>query len=544
LLGSAPPSGQVLVNGEVIRRSPAGYFAPTVALDLGVNTIVVSRGEERLSIRVIRLPAIDMPSGDVAIVPGSLYPDAPETLMPGELVVFRLSALPGADVEVGLGDRSISLQPRLSSPLATVGDDPSNPVVYEGSIALPANSPSGKPQDLGEPTFRISRNGSSACYPGNGEISVLSPERRDTVEITANRCAARTGPSEDDARIITIPKGARSGVSGVFGDWYRLDCGYWIFKSDAVDLGPGAIVPPRLGDIIATNGADRTTVRFYLSSPATVGAFQERGKLNLTFYGVEAKTELFRFRPDRLVKSALWTESSPGNTVFSFDMTGERQWGYNLKYEGNALVLELFAPPPPRGLCIFDARPLEGMSFVLDPGHGGSDGGAIGPNGAHEKDLNLIFALMLRDELRKRGAEVFMTRETDHFVSLSDRVDFIEAHHPNLALSLHHNSLPDGERPEDISGMGAFWFNAQAEEAASFLFERFVEKCKVEPYGVYWDNLALPRTTGAPTLLLELGFMSNPWEFEHLIDAQERSRRVRALAEAIVEWSRKVRSQS
>ena len=530
-----------MVNGVAVRRSPAGYFAPTVDLQFGENNIVVSRGEDHVSIRVTRLPPFDMPSGEAAIVPGSLYPDASETLMPGELAVFRLSALPGADVEVGLGDRSILLQPKLSSAPVAGSDDSSKPVVYEGSMALPPSPPSGEIQYLGEPTFRISRNGSSACYPGSGGISVLSPERRDTVEITANRCAARTGPSEDDARIITIPKGARSGVSGVFGDWYRLDCGYWIFKSDAVDLGPGAIVPPRLGDIIATNGSDRTSIRFYLSSPATIGAFQEMGKLSLTFYGVETRTELFRFRPDRLVKSALWTESSPGNAVFSFDMATGQQWGYALRYEGSTLVLELFAPPPHRGLCIFDTHPLEGMSFVLDPGHGGSDGGAIGPNGAHEKDLNLAFALTLRDELRKRGAEVFMTRETDFFVSLSDRVDFIEAHRPSLALSLHHNSLPDGERPEDISGMGAFWFNAQAQEAASFLFERFVDKCKVDPYGVYWDNLALPRTTGAPTLLLELGFMSNPWEFEQLINTQERAKRARALAEAIVEWSRKVR---
>jgi N-acetylmuramoyl-L-alanine amidase len=532
-----------MVNGVAVRRSPAGYFAPTVDLQFGVNTIVASYGEERLSIRVTRRPAVDMPPGEAAIVPGSLYPDAPVMLMPGDLVAFHLMALPGADVEVSLGDRSISLQPRRSSSLATeVGDDDQQgPVVYEGSMALPASSPSGEMQCLGEPTFRISRNGSSACYPGNGGIFVLSPERRDTVEITATRCAARTGPSEDDARIITIPKGARSGVSGVFGGWYRLDCGYWISKSDAVDLGSGAVIPPRLGDVIATNEEGRTIVRFYLSSPAMLGAFQERGKLNLSFYGVETRTELFRFRPDRLVKSALWTESAPGNAVFSFDMATGRQWGYSLRYEGSTLILELYAPPPPRGRCIFDFRPLEGMSFVLDPGHGGSDGGAIGPNGAHEKDLNLAFALMLRDELRKRGAEVFMTRETDLFVSLADRVDFIEAHRPSLALSLHHNSLPDDERPEDISGFGSYWYNAQAQEAASFLFERFVKKCKVEPYGVYWDNLALPRATGAPTVLLELGFMSNPWEFEHLIDALERSRRAQALAEAIVEWSQKVR---
>jgi N-acetylmuramoyl-L-alanine amidase len=542
ILGSSPPSGLLLIDGQEVRRSPSGYFAPTVALELGVNTVEARCGEESISIRVTRLPLIDMPSGEAAVAPGSIYPEAPQAFMPGEIVDFRLSALPGAEVEVSLGDRSIPLRPRTAAPSESEGEARAEqPLVYEGSMALPSNPGSQEPLCLGSPTFRISRNGSSACYTGEGDIAVLSPECRQTVEIAAERCAARSGPSGASARIITIPKGSRSGVSGYSGDWYRLDCGYWVLKSDAIDLGTGTVLRPRLGDVIASSAADGTTLRFFLSSPAPVGAFQETDRLSLRFYGVETRTELIKLSPDRLVQRALWTESSPGNVVFCIDLAAGRLWGYSLRYEGSTLVLELRSPPAPRRSCFLDPRPLAGMSFVLDPGHGGIDGGAIGPDGRREKDLNLAFALALERELLKRGAEVFMPRDTDVFVSLADRVDFIEKHHPSLALSLHHNSLPDEASPEEVSGFGSFWYNAQAHEAAAFLFERYVAKCKAYPYGVFWDNLALPRTTGAPTVLLELGFMSNPWEFERLIDPQEREKRARYLAEAIVEWSRLVR---
>ena len=527
------------MNGHTVRRSPSGYFAPTVSLDLGTNAVEVRHGNERLSICVTRLPAIEAPMSGTSPAPGSLFPDAPEAFMPGELAFFRLSALPGADVEVVLGDRRIRLEPQPSPTPPQIGvDSATEPVLYEGAMRLPEANEAGEEISLGDPSFVISKDGSLASYPGQGDIALLSPERRDTVEIVDDRCAARSAPSEDAGRIITLPKGARSGVSGMYGEWYRLDCGYWILKTDAQVVSCGPAGRPRLGDVSVESGKDGATIRFELSAPAAAGAFQREGRLDLTFYGVETWTKTLRLVPGLLVKGAQWSEPSPGTVVFSFAMENLRQWGYRLHYEGSDLILELRSEPRHRVPFLVSLfKPLSGTSFVLDPGHGGHDRGAIGPNGALEKDLNLAFALKLRNELRRRGADVYMTRETDVFVSLSDRVDFIEAHKPALALSIHHNSLPDGMDAEDISGFGAYWYNEQAFEPAASLFRLFVSKTGNRADGVFWDDLALPRTTGAPTVLLEMGYMSNPWDFEFLIEPKAQDKRARALADAIVEWT-------
>src|SRR5690625_7058559 len=57
--------------------------------------------------------------------------------------------------------------------------------------------------------------------------------------------------------------------------------------------------------------------------------------------------------------------------------------------------------------------PLSGKTIVIDPGHGGPDGGAVGKDQTHEKEISLLVALKLRDYLQQSGALVYLTREED-----------------------------------------------------------------------------------------------------------------------------------
>jgi N-acetylmuramoyl-L-alanine amidase len=81
--------------------------------------------------------------------------------------------------------------------------------------------------------------------------------------------------------------------------------------------------------------------------------------------------------------------------------------------------------------------------IVLDPGHGGLDSGTIGVNGLMEKDLALAEGLKLERELRRRGYTVFMTRDSDTFIPLRQRVAFARADRADLFIALHADSNPD-----------------------------------------------------------------------------------------------------
>jgi N-acetylmuramoyl-L-alanine amidase len=87
-----------------------------------------------------------------------------------------------------------------------------------------------------------------------------------------------------------------------------------------------------------------------------------------------------------------------------------------------------------------DAR--EVRTVIVDPGHGGSDPGAIGVGGLREKDVTLRLSAMLAVKLRAMGFRVVATRERDRFVSLEERTAIAEASNGDVFISLHANSAP------------------------------------------------------------------------------------------------------
>jgi N-acetylmuramoyl-L-alanine amidase len=79
---------------------------------------------------------------------------------------------------------------------------------------------------------------------------------------------------------------------------------------------------------------------------------------------------------------------------------------------------------------------------VLDPGHGGSNPGATGVTGLHEKQLSLVLASRVADRLRARGIAVQLTRTTDRTLTLRQRVAFADGVPADLFVSIHANASP------------------------------------------------------------------------------------------------------
>ncbi len=87
-----------------------------------------------------------------------------------------------------------------------------------------------------------------------------------------------------------------------------------------------------------------------------------------------------------------------------------------------------------------DARRVR--TVIVDPGHGGSDPGAIGLGGLREKDVTLRLSKLLTKKLRSMGFQVVATRETDRFVSLEERTAIAEGSKGDVFISLHANAAP------------------------------------------------------------------------------------------------------
>ncbi|TPM20819.1 N-acetylmuramoyl-L-alanine amidase [Mesorhizobium sp. B2-3-5] len=88
------------------------------------------------------------------------------------------------------------------------------------------------------------------------------------------------------------------------------------------------------------------------------------------------------------------------------------------------------------------SNPGHRFTVVIDPGHGGIDGGAEGLNGTIEKNVTLAFATELRDKLAAIGKyDVFMTRDTDEYLRLDDRVRIARQHEADLLISIHADTI-------------------------------------------------------------------------------------------------------
>ena len=328
-------------------------------------------------------------------------------------------------------------------------------------------------------------------------------------------------------------------MTGKEGEWLRLDYGAWIKESETRYI-PGNVSPQSLIRGIAfKQKKSATEMIFPLQTPVPVEIKQKEDSITLTLHNTTAQTDTIRLDLDPIIKRLDWQQKSPTQIDYTFELRDRQQWGYDLRYEGSNLVFSLRHPPQAWTLANEDldrVLPLNNIKILLDPGHGGQEKGARGATGYPEKKVNLIVSKLLEQELKDLGATIYMTRESDKDVSLKARMAAIDEIKPDLALSIHYNALPDSGDAENTKGISTFWYNTQAHAPAMFLHNYLVEELNRADAGVFWNNLALTRPHTAPAVLLELGFMINPEEFEWITNEKEQEKLAKTLAEGIKEW--------
>jgi N-acetylmuramoyl-L-alanine amidase len=540
LIGTASAVGEVLVNGQSIQRSQAGHFAPSFPLKVGDNIFTLRYQNREIRVKVTRT-ASDLKVPTNAFAKDSLIPAQRIARLPDELICFSAIAPDNAKVTVQLGERAIALLPQTqtvelpsNAAVLTATNQPTTTFkgLYQGCSAF------SQVGNLGKPSFQLSIDGGKTiAQQSTGEVEILPPNQLEIIEVTADAGVARTGPGTDYSRLTPLPKGTKASVTGIEGDWLRLDYGGWIKKEETRSLSDK--VPPKslIRGINYRQINNTTEIVFPLQVPVPIAIQQGEKSLILTLHNTTAQTDTIKLNDDPIIKRLDWQQIAPGQVQYIFNLKSAQQWGYDVKYQGTNLVLSLRHPPKIESQS---STPLKGITILLDPGHGGSELGAKGPTGYPEKNLNLVVSKLLKKELIKRGATIYMTRESDKDVSLEKRVEEIDRLKPTLALSIHYNALPDNGDAINTKGVGIFWYHAQGHDLSIFLHNYLVKKLNRPSYGVYWNNLALTRPHSAPSILLELGFTINPNEFEWITNPQEQEKLAQTLADGIVEWFQKV----
>ena len=222
-----------------------------------------------------------------------------------------------------------------------------------------------------------------------------------------------------------------------------------------------------------------------------------------------------------------------------------------------------------------DTRPL----VVIDPGHGGIDNGASAPNGVHEKDITLAFALQLQDVLVKSGRfDVALTREDDTFLRLEERVALARENKADIFISLHADTfqqkeirgasvytrdenatdvldkvLAENENKTDIIAGFAVpemtpavvdilvdlmrrQMRRQSYLAAQSIIHQLEPSVTLRRFPVRQADFFVLQAPDVPSILVELGFLSNNNDIANLQQGDWRDRVVDALARGIASY--------
>jgi N-acetylmuramoyl-L-alanine amidase len=368
---------------------------------------------------------------------------------------------------------------------------------------------------------------------------------------------------------------------------------------------------PAVVTVAGAKGESRIPVRTdatgapVVSAPVLMSALDGSATVNDGWAEVTVGRQAFRFLlgaplylfGDRLQPLAAAASVTQDTLYLPFQFVAEILPSYlsdRYRYDGRRARLTISGPPPPAAAARSPAPSKEparlpnglrpGHIVTIDPGHGGVDPGNPGvffPRGTREKEVTLQVGLLLRNELKRRGVGVQMTRTSDTLIALGDRGGYCtEA--CDLFVSLHVNSLARRPGYTDIRGFETYFlaeartedaarvaqmeneavrFEANPSEAgaglgldfilkdlqlnehlresarAAELVQRQLKSAHTgESRGVKQAGFMVLTTARRPAILVELGYSTNPEDGRLLTSYASQKAMAHALADAIVEY--------
>lgn len=176
---------------------------------------------------------------------------------------------------------------------------------------------------------------------------------------------------------------------------------------------------------------------------------------------------------------------------------------------------------------------MPAATLIVDPGHGGRDPGALGVGPMAEKRVNLAIAGELTRQLKARGARVFATRSTDHFVSLDARAALADRIRCDLFVSIHSDAAPRG----NVTG-ATVYIARNARGASVRAAQRIVaalERAGIQCRGIRRAGFRVLVGHSRPAVLIECGYLTNGAEARRLSTSTYQRKLATAIAEGITD---------
>lgn len=188
----------------------------------------------------------------------------------------------------------------------------------------------------------------------------------------------------------------------------------------------------------------------------------------------KARVVLDTTGPVRIERAGMTAAGEGSGVVFTFDMITTDPASFGLGTGAGKAAESAATPPPGEGAEAAKPRPAGKARIMIDPGHGGIDAGAVSASNVLEKDIVLAVARELASQLAASGRyDVRLTRTSDVFVSLDQRLNLSRTEGADLFISLHADSLAERSAAQAIRGATIYTL---AERASDEQARRMAEK--------------------------------------------------------------------
>ena len=514
VMGTSNPDLPLYLDGKPIERQTTngGFGVYLTNIPVGTSSYTFSQGSQSRTVSITRTDPNQ--SGSVSrisrIIQNSMYPYYNEAVKAGDQISFTCTAPAGASVSVTFQGKTVSLTQKA---VAQTGV----PATFNGVMTMPDMGKDDETAKAGTVTYTLTYNGATSSYTSSGNLYTIG--KNTLLAVSANDYINNVygDVTIEDDFYMTLFNGACDYVEETTGSYYKLRSGGYLPKSTADILTGTPTVDNRVSDAAFAANERGESLTLTGTAKAPYKAQMTGSELTVTLWNTTGVPEKIEPANSSLFREITAVQNQDGSVTLTFSyQDGVKLWGYNVEYSDDAIVI--FAKKAP-SLSTSAQKPLEGIVVVIDAGHGGEDPGALGvagTNGPTEKDLNFVNAYAVKQVLEALGATVHLVSEDNARLSFEERMDPARSMRADFFLSFHHNSTGESTDSSKSFGTEVYYHEEQSKAFAENILSSITTAAQRNARGAYQSYYRVTRMTYAPSLLVELGFVVNPVEYEDL----------------------------
>lgn len=521
ITGTSDPDQPLYLEGsEVTGRGVFGSFGVYVDLAQGSNRFTFSQNGVSRTVTIQRGG-----SGGTVTTTRSVSQMAPSydsAYNSGDTLTLECVAPAGGTVTATFAGQSVALQ---QVAVAQTGV----PARFRGSITLPQVS---QMTNLGPVQYTLQYGGSVKSWYSAGELYVAPAGETILVQVK-NASSAVFADANTTSNFITVAKmGAIDAVIDQTDDRYQLAMGGWIVKDSAQPLQSGTN-RNHVSEVTFERQERGEVYTFVGTSHPVVTSSQNDAVLRVEM----AHTDGISSLPieESGIFSSAEVSTSGDSTVLTLHIANNSSlWGYVVEYADGVTTLYCKYRPVLSGDA---SQPLQGITIALDPGHGGTDPGAYGTaqlTGPTESQITYNTAVAVKKRLESLGATVLMTEQKDSYISFEDRMLPPQQAKVDLFISLHGNATALGANGLKAKGVEVYYYNAIAKPFASTLSSYISSETGRTNRGAKFSYFRVTLNSYAPSVLVEMGFLTNPYEYDNMCSRTGMFNTANAIGDGVV----------